>query len=167
MKKYLNNHSGLTLIEVIIYITIVSSILTVAVFFAWDIIGGQTKSYVITEINQNSRFILEKIAKDFRQATTLNSVTESSVSIDLLNGDTVVFNFSMDPDILTYTFNEDDPLLLHSDVVAVTGSWQDLSTAQSAIVGLNLNIVYIGNSSQSDWQSDMSTMTSYELNLQP
>lgn len=167
MKECFKKQSGLTLIEVIIYITIVASILTVAVFFTWDIIGGQTKSYVITEINQNSRFILEKIAKDFRQATTLNSVSESSVSIDLLNGDTVVYSFSVDPDILTYTLNEDDPLLLHSDVVSVTGTWQDLSTVQSAIVGLNLNIEYIGNTSQSDWQSDMSTSTSYELNLQP
>ena len=167
IKKFTRNQQGLTLIEVVIYMAIVSTLLTVAIFFAWDIIGGQTKSYVITEVNQNSRYIIDKISKDIRQATILNSVSATSLSMDLITGDTVIYAFGSAPAILSRQFNTDDPVIMHSTVVDVIGSWEDLSTPQAATVGLTLNVAYIADSGHSDWKSSVATSISFELNLQP
>ena len=161
------NQAGLTLIEIIIYITIVSMILTVAIFFAWDVIGGQTKTYVITEINQNTRFIIETISRDMRQATSINSVSATTLSINLITGDTVIYEFGSDPATLTRQFNTDDPVLIHSAVVDVTGNWEDLSTSQASAVALTLDVAYTTDSGHSDWESNISTVTSFALNLQP
>ncbi|MFW0862433.1 MAG: PulJ/GspJ family protein [Candidatus Komeilibacteria bacterium] len=163
MKK---NQTGLTLVEVIIYITIVSMILTVAVFFAWDVIGGQTKSYVITEVNQNSRFILNSIAKDMRQAVSINSVTEDSLSVDLIDGSTITYMFNNELYTLSRQLNTDDPIILHSDVIVATGVWQDLSTSQSSSVSLDLTVAYNSTSNHTDWQSSLSTSISFNLNLE-
>lgn len=57
---------GFTLIEFIIYIGIVSVILSFAVSFNWDIIYGSIKSQSFREVQQNGRFALEKIIRELR-----------------------------------------------------------------------------------------------------
>jgi Flp pilus assembly pilin Flp len=166
-ERFLKDQQGLTLIEVVLYIAIVSAVLTAAIFFAWDVIGGQTKSYVITEVNQNSRFIIEKLSNDIRQATSLNTVSDTTLSLDLITGDTVIYEFNSEPDTLSRAFNSDDPIVIHSLVVDVSGIWEDLSSSQAAVVGLLLDVAYLAESGHSDWQSDISTSISFELNLQP
>jgi len=161
-----NNQTGLTLVEVIIYIAIVSMILTVAIFFAWDIIGGQTKSYVITEVNQNSRFILNTIAKDMHEAIAIDSVSEDVLSVDLISGTTITYTFDNELYTLSRQVNTDDPIILHSDVIAVTGSWNNLSTSLNSAVSLDLTVAYNSTSNHSDWQSSLSTSASFNLNLE-
>ncbi len=54
---------GFTLIELIIYIGIVSAILLVAVNFGWEIIYGNVKAQAFREVQQNTRFAMEKISR--------------------------------------------------------------------------------------------------------
>ncbi len=141
-------------------------ILTVAIFFAWDVIGGQTKSYVITEVNQNSRFIISTISKDMRQANILNSVSETVLDIDLLSGDNIVYTFDDLANTISRQVNAGDIIVLNSAVVNVAGIWEDLSTAQASAIGLDITITYNSESGHSDWESTLSTSTSFNLNLQ-
>lgn len=163
--KFINKLNGFSLIEVVIYIAIISAILTVAIFFTWDVISNQTKSIVIVEVNQNSRYILEKVARDIRQANRLNSVSSNTLSIDLIGGDTIIYVFDDLNQTIGRQLNVGSQVVLNSSVVNATGSWENLSTPQSTTIGLNLTVEYGAGVDYSDWQSSLTTNTSYELTL--
>ncbi|MDO8663474.1 MAG: prepilin-type N-terminal cleavage/methylation domain-containing protein [Candidatus Wildermuthbacteria bacterium] len=57
---------GFTLIELIIYIAIVAAVLTVSSSFAWNVIQGDTKTMAYREVQQNGRFVMEKITRAIR-----------------------------------------------------------------------------------------------------
>lgn len=55
-----------TLIELIIYVAIVSVVLILISGFAWNIIYGNAKNAALREIQQNARFAMEKITQAIR-----------------------------------------------------------------------------------------------------
>ena len=57
---------GFTLIELIIYIAIVSLVLVLASNFAWDIIQGSARATCYREVQQNARFAMEKTTRALR-----------------------------------------------------------------------------------------------------
>lgn len=59
-------YKGFTLIELIIYIAIVSAVLVLSSSFTWNIIQGETKTMAYREVQQNARFALEKISRVIR-----------------------------------------------------------------------------------------------------
>ena len=66
---------GFTLIELIIYIGIVTAILLVAFNFGWEIIYGNVKSQAIREVQQNTRFAIEKMSESILNASSTDSPT--------------------------------------------------------------------------------------------
>jgi type II secretory pathway pseudopilin PulG len=60
-------NEGFTLIELIIYIAIVSLILILSSNFAWDIIQGNVKSNSSREVQQNARFAMERVSRSLRE----------------------------------------------------------------------------------------------------
>lgn len=64
---------GFTLIEFIIYTTIVAGILIVAFNFGWEIAYGNIKSQAMREVQQNSRLAIEKITEAILDASDINS----------------------------------------------------------------------------------------------
>lgn len=77
MKK----ESGFTLIELILYISIVALVLNTMVYFAWNIIGGSVKSNSQQEVFSQARFISERIKYEIRNANGINSVAATSISL--------------------------------------------------------------------------------------
>ena len=69
---------GFTIIELIIYIGIVSGILLVLFNFGWEIVYGDIKSQTIREVQQNSRFAMEKIIESILSASGINSPLEGN-----------------------------------------------------------------------------------------
>ena len=70
----LNNFSmkgGFTLIELIIYIALAALILNLGVYSLWQIMEAKAKSLACQEVQQNLRFILEKISFEARQAKSV------------------------------------------------------------------------------------------------
>ena len=55
-----------TLIELIIYIAIVSLVLVLATNFTWNIIQGNVSAACQREVQQNTRFVMEKITRAIR-----------------------------------------------------------------------------------------------------
>lgn len=76
MSKIKNQNSklkGFTLIEMILYIAIVSILLTGLVYFTWDLIYGRVKSYTEQEVNQNIRFASSRIVYELKSAQAINT----------------------------------------------------------------------------------------------
>lgn len=79
---------GFTLIEIILYIAIVSIVVTSLVPFAWNVIGGGIKATTEREIYDNARYISEQIKYQIRNATGINSVSSSQISLVTANSAT-------------------------------------------------------------------------------
>ena len=73
--------AGFTFIELILYISIVTIMLSALVPFAWNIIGAASKSNTEQEVFSQARFISERIKYEIRNSTGINSVTAPSVSL--------------------------------------------------------------------------------------
>lgn len=81
MNQPTNNQQGFTLIELILYIAIVTIVISTIVPFAWNIIGGGTKSNTQQEVSSNARFISERIKHEIRNASGINNLTPTSLSL--------------------------------------------------------------------------------------
>ncbi len=73
--------AGFTFIELILYISIVTIMLSALVPFAWNIIGAASKSNTEQEVFSQARFISERIKYEIRNSTGINSVTATSISL--------------------------------------------------------------------------------------
>jgi len=98
---------GYTLIEVIIYIAIVSVFLVLSTGFAWDIIQGNFRVNCYREIQQNARFALEVVNRDLKSGKepSIFSVSNGILhknGIALTTEKVVVTNFSVSPLADTY-----------------------------------------------------------------
>lgn len=158
---------GFTIIEAIIYVAIISMILTVSLYFVWNIIGSQTKSSAIIETNQVARYIQQVIAYDFHRAKTLNQLTADQAVITLVDNSQITYTFNRDNQSITRQLNQQNPIALHNDHFVVDGSWSNLSTLQSSTVSLNLQVTYRGSETQGEWQASINLNTTYDLLLAP
>lgn len=79
LKNYVvvNNMKGFTLIEILIYVSIVAIVLVLATGFAWNIIHGNAKASAHREVQQNGRFSMERIIRAIRKGEAITIFTVS------------------------------------------------------------------------------------------
>lgn len=87
IKQY-NNNLGFTFIELILYISIVTIMLTAIVPFGWSVVTNGVKSSVQQEVYTQSRFVSERIKQEIRQASGITSVNPNSISLTNFSPDT-------------------------------------------------------------------------------
>ncbi len=76
-----NSHKGFTFIELILYVAIVTIILSAIVPFAWNAVETGVKSAVAQEVNANARYISERIKYEIRNSIDINSVSATSIEL--------------------------------------------------------------------------------------
>jgi len=86
--KNLKSEIGFTFIELILYVAIVTIILSAIVPFAWSAIETGVKSAVQQEVNANARYISELIKYEIRRASGITTVTSTSISLTNFSPDT-------------------------------------------------------------------------------
>jgi type II secretory pathway pseudopilin PulG len=72
---------GNTLIELIIYITIVSGIGMASVLFVTNIITGRVKSSLEENVIHNMRLSTRRITQEIRQATAITSISSTDLCL--------------------------------------------------------------------------------------
>jgi len=83
MRTKKKRQHGFTFIELILYISLVSIFISTAVLSAWNIIYGRARSSVHQNLNHNLRFATKRIAFEIRNASSINSLTETSISLSM------------------------------------------------------------------------------------
>lgn len=86
--KRFKSGAGFTFIELILYISILTIILSALVPFAWNTIETGVKSAVQQEVNANARYISERIKYEIRNAKDITAVTPNSISLSNFSPDT-------------------------------------------------------------------------------
>lgn len=103
MKKGSNIHKGFTLIELILYVSILTLVLTAFITFAWNSIQTGVKSTVQQEVSANARYISERIKHEIRNSTDINlpAVSSSGTTLDLTTSTTTTSPTIIELDIPT------------------------------------------------------------------
>lgn len=93
MKSYKNFSHGFSLLELILYIAILSimSVVLTASFLA--LVQGRTRSESRTEVNVALRFAMDKIAQDIKSATSVTTpASGASASLTVIAGNTIAYS---------------------------------------------------------------------------
>jgi len=69
------NNSGFSLLEVLIYITVIAGVTAIVSAIFLSIAGGQAKANAAAEINSNIRFATDKINQDILSASAVTQPT--------------------------------------------------------------------------------------------
>ena len=171
MKKKFKYQKGFTLVELIVYIAIVTVFISGAILFTWDIIYGRVKSKVQRDLNQNMRFSVKRINFEIKNASGLNYVNSNEIC--LANTDS-----SYNPvriyesgqrlyiawgggsvDCTTMTFSEP---LISTDVVVSNLSFLELSSNPQSI-NINYEITLESVGDRTEWKDSQTYTSSVEL----
>lgn len=87
---------GFTLIELLLYISIISLVVGFLVEYSWSIIESGIKSAYQEEVFSQARFLSERIKYEIRNASGINSVTSTSISLS-------EFSSSTNPTVITFS----------------------------------------------------------------
>ena len=164
--KIMNNrkHQGFTLLELIIYIGIVSLILVVISYLLIDILESQIKSFAILEIEQNARFVLHKIESDIRRARNILSISENSLTLDDGSAQNIILIIDPVAKKISRKIGESPVVNLTTDQIEVSGYFSDLSyDNRSKNVGIYLNINYKNPDNLPQYQASQIIQESIEL----
>lgn len=160
--------TGFTLIEIILYVALLSIILSGAIAVAWDMIYGRVKVRTQQELNYQIRFAMTRINYEIRNASAINSVAATSISLaqaDVARNPTIIdlsggrlrigWSSSGSCPVATPCF------LTSSDVVISSLNFSNFSNAGSKHIQTELTAATLG--SKPEYQSTQTVKTSAEV----
>lgn len=119
---------GFTLIETLIYITIIGMVVVSFVIFSISISNSKNKTYVTQEVQANARLALNLISQQIRGATGINIGASSFgadpgvLSLSLADGakDPTIIELDQDDGRLQIIQGLSDPIMLISEQTKIT-----------------------------------------------
>lgn len=119
---------GFTLIETLIYITIIGMVVVSFVIFSISISNSKNKTYVTQEVQANARLALNLISQQIRGATGINigsssfEVDPGILSLSLADGakDPTIIELDQDDGRLQIIQGLSDPIMLTSKQTKIT-----------------------------------------------
>jgi prepilin-type N-terminal cleavage/methylation domain-containing protein len=164
---YYSLGKGFTLVELIIYIALVSIFVTGAMYYSFDILHSREKAIAMKKTDETARGVLARIRYELSDALEINSVTATQVS--LANR-----NMGLNPTIISFTGSTvtikqgvGATIPLTSNQIAVSnGVFTDLRTVnnQTHAVGVAFTVSQTQPTSFSHFTATTDVATSVELN---
>lgn len=127
-KKQFKN-SGFTMIELLIYISLVAVISIIFTSFTADVVKSASRSLVVKEVSQNTRLVLSRIIQEIKTAKSISSVTASEIS--LISFDNTPFDLGFDSvnDLAYIDVNGGGDVSISNDDVRITAlTFEEVST---------------------------------------
>ena len=165
---------GFTLIEVLLYVSLVTIFLTGMVYFAWDTILGNIKAGVHQEVQENTRFAASRIQTEIRNAPNIN-LAISGFGIDLANNPGSVLSLTGPTPFYPLNMRVEEGALEvkrgTSGWIAVTSSsvrvsslvFYDLSDAGSENIRFKITIAHRNPAGKAEWEKEVTFETSANL----
>lgn len=158
------------MIELIIYVALISIFISAAILFAWDIIYGRIKSQIYQDINQNLRFVSQRIASEIRNASGINAVNSNSISLSShdVNRNPTVIDLNNNQIRIGYgnsgSCSISSPCSLSSNQLSVTQLlFENLSTVDNKSKHIRYMLTINSNSDRKEWQRTKTVTASAEL----
>lgn len=168
MKK---SYLGFTFIELIIYVALLTIFISGTITFAWDAIYSQNKANIQEEAVESARLALARIAFEIRNASAINSITTSSITLanaDAARNPTV---FDLTGGRIRIGFGStgscpiSTPCFLTSNLITVSNlTFTNLSIGNSININFSLTVSAAG--ARNEWQISQTYTSSAELRSQ-
>lgn len=81
MNKTHPNRPGFTLVEILIYVSIITATLLVFTNFVFDVTRNIAASKEKQELHQNARLVIERISQDIRSASQITAINAHGLSL--------------------------------------------------------------------------------------
>lgn len=174
--KMSNTQYGFTFIELILYVSIVTLMLTSLIPFAWNIIGGSAKSITQEEVFSQGRFISERLKYEIRNAADIDSAN-SDFDVNIAENTTKKLTLLQSPPInssrisvaangrLQFQQGADPPVELSSQDVIITDltfSNYSSSDGKSKHVGFTITVATTNNTRQ-EYAENITIKSSAEI----
>lgn len=163
-----NKSKGFTLIELILYVALLSIFLTGAVLFSWDLIYGRVKSQTHQEVIHNARLVSKRIQFELKNASSITLASGSTLTLATsdtatnpttidLSGGRVRIGYGAAGSCPTSS-----PCFLTSDDVSVSSlTFTDLSNGNSGNVQYQFTVE--STADRKEWQHSVTYQGSGEV----
>jgi prepilin-type N-terminal cleavage/methylation domain-containing protein len=170
----MKNKSGFSLIEMILYVAVVSIFISGAVLYAWQAVYGRIKSQVQLDVNYNLNIITSRINYELRNALNVYSLNTSDLCLQvadtahnptrlyLSNGE---FRVSWGGGSNNCTGMTNDESLSSSSVDVIGLTFVDLSSAlnESKNISYSVTVDSVNPSARQEWDKTQTYSSSVEL----
>jgi Tfp pilus assembly protein PilW len=160
---------GLTLIEILLYIAILSFFLLMVIGFIWNFIFGNIKERAFQEVQENGRFAMTKISQEIKKAIGINNpqpgFSSNSLSLAMADNHLDPTIFSVVNGKLTITQGQNPPLFLTSNLVRVTDLlFTNLSYENaSGTVRIEMTIEHVNPEGRAEYEASISLNSTITL----
>ena len=160
---------GFTLIELILYIAIVGIFISGAILFPWDIIYGRVKSNAQQQVSQNLRLAGKRMIYEIRNASDVNSISASSLSLALTDPARNPTIFDVSAGRLRIGYGSSGPCpttapcdLTGNNVTVTNLIFTDLSSGTDS-KNIQFTMTIDSNADRKEWQMNETYTGSVEL----
>jgi type II secretory pathway pseudopilin PulG len=170
----ITNRKAFTLIELLLYLGLVSVFMTAVVYFTWDVVLGNVKARVHQEVQENIRFAAHKAQLAVRNANSINA-GESDFGVNLAanpgttlsllgTGSYYPVQLRVEGSVLQIRHGGGSWISLTSSLVEVIDTtFTNLSDAVSENIRFTLTIRHRNPSGKSEWDKEATVETSAQL----
>lgn len=163
MSTMKNNKRGFTLIEIMLYIGIIAIIFSAIVPFAWNVIGNGAKSAIQQDVNDNVRFISERIKYEIRSASGITSVSANSISLTNFSPDTTTV-IDLNEGNVRINKNGSGVTNLNSAGITVTDlTFTNNTSSDNKTKNISFTLSVMVNGVRQEYQSNISLQDSVEI----
>lgn len=176
MKKNIEKRqqAGFSLIEMILYVAIVSIFLTAAIYYGWSSIYGRIKSQVQLDVNYNLNLITSRFGYEIKNAKSINSLSATDLCLEMSPTPRNPTRFYLSSGVLRVAWGggsgdctsmtNDEPL--SSDSVNISNLlFTNLSSGggETKNVKYGITVENVNPSNRSEWEASQSYSSSVEL----
>jgi len=86
-------HKGFTIVEVMIYVALVSSAMVVLARFTIDVVQNSVRSRVIKEVELNAQLTLNRISSEIRHAQAITNVSPTELTLVDVNNAQLILRY--------------------------------------------------------------------------
>lgn len=164
--KILRNHTGYTLIELLLYVALLGILLSGVAALFGAVGDARVKNQTITEVNDQGRFAIDYMTRTVRNATSITvpalGATGASLSLVVPTGSLSPTVFSISNGVLQVQEGSNAAVALtSSDVVVSNLTVKNVSrSGTSGVVQISLTLDQPGTSTQNQYDYQRTFTTS-------
>ena len=163
----IRGQQGFTFVEAILYVSIISILLTTLIPFTWNIVEGQRKSATQEEVSSQARMISERIKYEIRNAVSINSVGASSLVLcegSPCSGNNLTTISLSGGQISIAPAPAPTPVILTSNDVTVSSlTFTNNSSTTTKNVSFSLTLQQAGTQKRNEFKQSETIQSSVEL----
>jgi len=173
MKTHISSQKSFTLIELLLYISIISLVLISITGFFWNIASGNIKESSYQEVQQNGRFVMTKITQEIKKAIGINSPvlgsSANSLSLKMSDSNLNPTIFDVSGGKLRITQGASAPIELTTDqVVANNLQFTNLSYLNTpGTIRVETTLENLNPSGKSEYKASIDLKTTVSLLKEP